>query len=137
MLERRTRSRGAAAATPIPATGGTQGRAERDGGFLAPASGNDEFALSYFEGADLPFYDLLARRFTVCDRWHASLLGPTYPNREYLLSGQSGGNKTNYLPLAERRLHVADDRRPPRGRERARRRVLHRPPAARCCGARA
>jgi phospholipase C len=78
-----------------------EGRAERDGGFLAPASGNDELALSYFEGEDLPVYQQMARRFTVCDKWHASLLGPTYPNREYLLSGQSGGHKDNYLPLDE------------------------------------
>ncbi len=86
---------------PDPGHGWEQGRAERDGGFLAPGSANDNFALSYFEGADLPIYDLLARRFTVCDRWHASLLGPTFPNREYLLSAQSGGNKTNYIPLEE------------------------------------
>ena len=43
-------------------------------------------------------YQRLARRFIVCDDWHASLLGPTYPNREYLMSGQSGGNKTNAFP---------------------------------------
>jgi phospholipase C len=76
-------------------------RAERDGGFLAPASENDALALSYFEGEDLPVYEQLARRFTVCDKWHASLLGPTYPNREYLLSGQSGGHKDNFLPFAD------------------------------------
>ncbi len=86
---------------PDPGHGWDAGRAERDGGFLSPGSGNDEFALSYFEGADLPLYDLLARRFTVCDRWHASVLGPTYPNREYLLSGTSGGHKDNFLPLAD------------------------------------
>jgi len=86
---------------PDPGHAWDEGRAQRDGGFLAPASGNDEFALSYFEGPDLPFYELLARRFTVCDRWHASLLGPTYPNREYLLSAQSGGHKDNFLPLAQ------------------------------------
>jgi phospholipase C len=86
---------------PDPGHAWDKGRAERDGGFLAPGSGNDDFALSYFEGQDLPIYDLLARRFTVCDRWHASLLGPTFPNREYLLSAQSGGYKTNYLPFAE------------------------------------
>jgi phospholipase C len=86
---------------PDPGHSWDKGRAQRDGGFLADGSGNDEFALSFFEGEDLPFYDLLARRFTVCDRWHASLLGPTFPNREYLLSGQSGGNKANYLPIAE------------------------------------
>jgi phospholipase C len=86
---------------PDPGHGWTEGRAQRDGGFLAAGSGNDELALSYFEATDLPVYDQLARRFTVCDRWHASCLGPTYPNREYLLSGQSGGHKDNYLPLAE------------------------------------
>ncbi len=80
---------------PDPGHGWNAGRAQRDAGFLAPGSGNDDFALGYFEAEDLPVYDALARRFMVFDRWHASLLGPTYPNREYLLSGQSGGNKTN------------------------------------------
>jgi phospholipase C len=78
-----------------PGHGWTAGRAERDGGFLAKGSGNDIFALSYFKSGDLPVYRALAKRFTVCDTWHASLLGPTYPNREYLLSGQSGGHKSN------------------------------------------
>ncbi|HEY3141807.1 MAG TPA: alkaline phosphatase family protein [Acidimicrobiales bacterium] len=86
---------------PDPGHGWNAGRAERDGGFLATGSGNDIFALSYFEGEDLPIYDALARRFVVCDRWHASVLGPTYPNREYLLSGQSGGNKTNAFPSGD------------------------------------
>ncbi len=86
---------------PDPGHGWTQGRAERDGGFLDAGSGNDPFALSYFDGRDLPVYNKLAKRFTIADRWHASLLGPTYPNRLYLLSGQSGGYKYNYLPFAE------------------------------------
>lgn len=86
---------------PDPGHSWTAGRAERDGGFLAPASGNDEFALGYYLGDDLPFTTAFARRFTVCDDWHASLLGPTYPNREYLHAAQSGGYKTNYLPIAE------------------------------------
>jgi phospholipase C len=84
-----------------PGHGWTQGRAERDGGFLAPGSGNDELALGYYLDRDLPFTSELARRFLTYDRYHASLLGPTYPNREYLHSAQSGGNKTNYLPIAE------------------------------------
>jgi phospholipase C len=71
------------------------GRAQRDHGFLANGSGNDIFALGYFEGDDLSVYEHLARRFLVFDDWHASLLGPTYPNREYYVSAQSGGNKTN------------------------------------------
>jgi phospholipase C len=83
-----------------PGHGWTQGRAERDGGFLAPGSGNDEFALGYYVGEDLPFTSELARSFTTFDHYHASLLGPTYPNREYLHSAQSGGNMSNAFPPA-------------------------------------
>ena len=38
------------------------------------------------------------RAFTTFDNYHCSLLGPTYPNREYLHSAQSGGNKSNSFP---------------------------------------
>ena len=82
-----------------PGHGWESGRAQRDGGFLADGSGNDQFALGYYLGDDLPFTSQLARRFTVCDQSFASLLGPTYPNREYLHSAQSGGNTSNDLPL--------------------------------------
>jgi phospholipase C len=82
------------------------GRAQRDGGFLAEGSSheeengrNDEFSLGYYLEEDLPIYGRLARRFTTFDRYHAALLGPTFPNREYLHSAQSGGNKANQLPL--------------------------------------
>jgi phospholipase C len=71
------------------------GRVQRDHGFLALGSGNDEFALTYYGATNLPVYAALARRFTVFDRWHASLLGPTFPNRQYLYSAQSEGLKTN------------------------------------------
>jgi len=91
-----------------PGHGWNEGRAQRDGGFLAPGSNsgapgdhNDIFALGYFEGADLGLYQRLAHRFIVCDEWHASVLGPTYPNREYLMSGTSGGNKTNAFPTTD------------------------------------
>src|SRR5690606_39362736 len=36
---------------------------------------------------------------TICDRYHCSVLGPTFPNREYLHSAQSGGIKNNALPF--------------------------------------
>jgi phospholipase C len=84
---------------PDPGHGWNAGRAQRDGGFLAEGSGNDEFALGWFGAGDLPFYTALSRRFTVFDRYHCSLLGPTFPNREYLHSGQSGGIKDNSLPF--------------------------------------
>jgi phospholipase C len=85
---------------PDPGHQWTQGRAQRDGGFLAPGSGNDAFALGYYGGDALPFTSQLAREFTVFDQWHASILGPTYPNRAYLHSGQSGTYQTNMLPTA-------------------------------------
>lgn len=81
-----------------PGHGWNAGRVQRDQGFLASGSGNDEYALGFFDADDLPFYDSITRRFTVCDRYHCSLLGPTFPNREYLHSGQSGGIKNNALP---------------------------------------
>jgi phospholipase C len=85
---------------PDPGHGWTQGRAQRDGGFLAPGSGNDAFALGYYGADAMPFTSQLAREYTVFDRWHASVLGPTYPNRAYLHSGQSGTYQTNVLPTA-------------------------------------
>ena len=83
-----------------PGHGWTQGRAQRDGGFLAPGSGNDAFALGYYGADAMPFTAQLAREFTTFDQWHASILGPTYPNRAYLHSAQSGTYQTNMLPTA-------------------------------------
>lgn len=81
-----------------PGHGWNAGRVQRDRGFLAQGSGNDEFALGYFEADDLPFYSSIARRFTVLDRYHCSILGPTFPNREYMHAAQSGGIKNNAFP---------------------------------------
>jgi phospholipase C len=85
---------------PDPGHSWTAGRVQRDGGFLALGSGNDAFALGYYGADAMPFTSQLAREFTVFDRWHASILGATYPNRAYLHSGQSGTYKDNTLPFA-------------------------------------
>jgi phospholipase C len=82
---------------PDPGHGWNAGRAQRDGGFVAAGSNNDEFACSWF-GGELEFYTAISRRFTIFDRYHCSVLGPTYPNREYLHSAQSGGLKNNAFP---------------------------------------
>ncbi len=53
--------------------------------------------MGYMTRADLPFYYALADAFTICDGYHCSLMGPTRPNRYYLMSatidpdGHSGG----------------------------------------------
>jgi len=39
----------------------------------------------------LPALHALARDFTICDHWFASLPGPTWPNRFFALTGTSKG----------------------------------------------
>jgi phospholipase C len=82
---------------PDPGHGWDQGRAQLNGGFLAPGSGNDELALTYYNQGDLGFIHDAARNYTTYDRYFASLLGPTWPNRFYKWSAQSGGLKSNTL----------------------------------------
>ena len=73
------------------------GRRQFDGGKLDGfrRSPNDDYAIGYYEKADVPFIPAVADAFTLYDRYFCSLLGPTWPNREYMHSATSGGNKTN------------------------------------------
>jgi phospholipase C len=67
-------------------------------GFLAGS--NDEFALSYYNEGDLGFIHDAGKAFTVYDRFHCSLMGPTWPNRYYKWSAQSGGRIDNSPPAS-------------------------------------
>lgn len=71
--------------------------AEPDG-FLAGS--NDDFALSYYNEGELGFIHAAGKAFQVYDRFHCSLLGPTWPNRYYKWSAQSGGHKDNTPPVS-------------------------------------
>ena len=83
---------------PDPGHGWDSGRAQLLGGFLADGSGNDEFALTYFNGGELGFIHDAARNYTLYDRFFCSLLASTWPNRYYKWSAQSGGLKNNDPP---------------------------------------
>ena len=83
---------------PDPGHGWDSGRAQLLGGFLADGSGNDEFALTYFNGGELGFIHDAARSYTLYDRFFCSLLASTWPNRYYKWSAQSGGLKNNDPP---------------------------------------
>ena len=48
-------------------------------------------AMGYWTEHDLPFYYGLARTFPLADRWFSSCLGPTFPNRRFLISGTANG----------------------------------------------
>jgi phospholipase C len=50
-----------------------------------PALGT--MTMGYYTRADIPFVYALADAFTVCDRYHCSIFGPTDPNRLYSLTG--------------------------------------------------
>ena len=80
---------------PDPGHGWESGRAQLHGGFLAEGSGNDEFALTYFNQGELGFIHEAARNYTLYDRYFCSLLASTWPNRYYKWSAQSGGLKNN------------------------------------------
>ena len=84
---------------PSPGHGWFTGRRQRDSGFLAKGTGNNENAIGYYTAEDVPVHAALARRFTVCDHHFSSVLGPTFPNRQYFHSGESEGRKSDPGPL--------------------------------------
>jgi phospholipase C len=52
-------------------------------------------AMSYLARADLPVHYALADAYTSCDRWFASLLGGTLPNRMYWHAATANGARDN------------------------------------------
>ncbi len=55
-------------------------------------------ALGWYDERDLPFYYELAKTFGIGDHYHASVLGPTWPNRMYLYAATSFGKTANVFP---------------------------------------
>ena len=47
--------------------------------------------MGYWTEDDLPFYHGLARTFPLADRWFWSCLGPTFPNRRFMIAGTAHG----------------------------------------------
>jgi phospholipase C len=47
--------------------------------------------MGYWREEDLPFYYGLARTFPLADHWFGSCLGPTFPNRRFLIAGTAHG----------------------------------------------
>jgi phospholipase C len=46
--------------------------------------------MGYYTGKDVPTYDHLAQSYCVCDAWHSSVPGDTWPNRLYAVCGRDG-----------------------------------------------
>jgi phospholipase C len=60
--------------------------------------GADVAPMQYLTRAHLPVTWALADAYAICDRWFASVMGPTWPNRFYWLAGTSMGMTSNDIP---------------------------------------
>jgi phospholipase C len=54
----------------------------------------DDQSMGFFTQNEIPFYYDLAQKFALDDSYHASVLGPTFPNRSYLMAATSFGHLT-------------------------------------------
>jgi phospholipase C len=55
----------------------------------------------HLDRTDIPFHYALADAFTVCDAYHASLLGPTDPNRYHMFTGWVGNDGSGGGPVVD------------------------------------
>jgi phospholipase C len=62
------------------------------------ADADASLAMGYWTEQDLPFYHGLAKTFPLADHWFGSCLGPTFPNRRFLIAGTANG-LVDDLPL--------------------------------------
>jgi len=63
----------------------------------AAHTGSDSFAAGYYLKEDLGFIPYAADAFQLYDRFHCSIMASTYPNRHYMWSAQSGGQRDNQM----------------------------------------
>lgn len=83
-------------------------------GFVVEAEdknpGFGEEVMGYYVRDQLPVLYGLVDNFTLCDRWFASVMGPTWPNRFYLHACSANGQKDNFPePFLETLWHRCDD----------------------------
>ncbi|MFJ6216584.1 alkaline phosphatase family protein [Streptomyces sp. NPDC092296] len=45
------------------------------------------YTMGYYNRDDIPFHYALAESFTICDNYFSSVMGPTWPNRLYWMTG--------------------------------------------------
>jgi phospholipase C len=78
----------------------------RMNGFLAAHDAADPAGvgaetMGYYTRKDIPFYYALADAFTICDRYHCSVIGPTDPNRLMSMSASIDPAGTHGGPLCK------------------------------------
>ncbi len=63
---------------------------------VAASATTGDRAMWWYDERDIPFYYDLASTFGIGDHYHSSLLGPTYPNRDFLYAATSLGVTTGH-----------------------------------------
>lgn len=63
--------------------------------FAAAGAPDPGQIMGYYDRARLPISYALADHYALCERWFASVMGPTWPNRFHLNLGTSHGAMTN------------------------------------------
>lgn len=51
--------------------------------------------MGYYDSGDIPLFDYLSRNYCVCNKWFGSVLGETWPNRLYAVTGRADGSRNN------------------------------------------
>ena len=67
-------------------------------GFLKTQPQGDLFPIGYYEADDLPILAALMQGYTSFDKYFASMLGPTWPNRLYALCATTDLSETGIFP---------------------------------------
>jgi phospholipase C len=82
-----------------------------NGGFVTnfireknPPAEKRGIVMGHYTAEQLPVYDFLARQYCVCDAWHSSIPGDTWPNRLFALAGTDAPEPVGHKPDPLRRL---------------------------------
>jgi phospholipase C len=62
------------------------------------------YTMGYFKRRDIPFHYALAEAFTICDAYHSAVMGPTWPNRLYWVSGTIDPEGRNGGPIIQNKV---------------------------------
>jgi phospholipase C len=65
-------------------------RKDKDGNPVVLPPEYQRLPMGYYVGEHVPTYDFLARNYCVCDAWHSSVPGDTWPNRLFAMAGREG-----------------------------------------------
>jgi phospholipase C len=74
-------------------------------GFVVANDPMGERTMSYETQADIPFYYGLANTFAIADHYFSGTLGPTFPNRLYMLAATSFGLTYNVPVMQDSAAH--------------------------------